>query len=223
MKQQNLSTSEENYLKAIYKISEQVQKNASTNAIANSLDTSAASVTDMLRRLAGKKLINYEKYKGVSLTTEGIVVATQLIRNHRLWEVFLVKKLRFSWGKIHDIAEQLEHIKSDELIMRLDAYLDFPRFDPHGDPIPNANGKFTIRSQVVLSEMHKGQEGILVGVKEQNSDFLKHLNSIPIKVGTQITVVETNSFDGSMKIELDSKKEVTVSKSIVYNLIVKKK
>ncbi len=217
-----LSTAEENYLKAIFKISERAQKSASTNAIAKHLMTSAASVTDMLKRLSEKKFINYQKYKGVTLTIEGSWQATQLIRKHRLWEVFLVKKLRFTWDQVHDIAEQLEHIQSNELIMRLDAYLDYPKFDPHGDPIPNADGKFTIRNQTPLSEMHKDQTGSLVGVKEHHSDFLLYLNSQNIKLGTIISVIETMPFDKSMRVELDGKREVLISHLVTQNLLIKK-
>ena len=217
-----LSTAEENYLKAIFKISERGHKIASTNAISKHLLTSPASVTDMLKRLAEKTLINYEKYKGVTLTLSGSKVATQLIRKHRLWEVFLVKNLRFSWDQVHEIAEQLEHIQSEELIMRLDAFLDYPKFDPHGDPIPNADGKFTIRNQTLLSDMHKGQEGMLVGVKEHNTEFLKYLTSLNIKLGTMITVIETVSYDSSMKILLDNKSEIMITSAITQNLLLRK-
>lgn len=217
-----LSTAEENYLKAIFKISERAQKSASTNSIAKQLSTSAASVTDMIKRLAEKQLIDYEKYKGVNLTSLGNKMATQLIRKHRLWEVFLVKKLRFSWDQVHDIAEQLEHIESAELTMRLDAFLDYPKFDPHGDPIPNADGKFTIRSRTPLSDMHKGQEGMLVGVKEHQTDFLQYLNSLNIKLGTSIMVLETMPYDGSMKVQLDHKTEILVTAMVAQNLLLRK-
>lgn len=217
-----LTTAEENYLKAIFKIYERTQKSASTNAIAQHLSTSAASVTDMLKRLAEKKYINYEKYKGVTLTSEGNKAATQLIRKHRLWEVFLVKKLRFTWDQVHDIAEQLEHIQSNELIMRLDAYLDYPKFDPHGDPIPNSDGKFTIRNQTPLSDMHQGQSGSLVGVKEHHSDFLLYLNALHIKLGTIIAIKETMPFDKSLRVELDHKREVLITNQVAQNLLIKK-
>ena len=176
----------------------------------------------MLKRLAEKTLINYEKYKGVTLTASGNKVATQLIRKHRLWEVFLVKNLRFSWDQVHEIAEQLEHIQSKELIMRLDAFLDYPKFDPHGDPIPNADGKFTIRNQTPLSDMHKGQEGMLVGVKEHHTDFLKYLTSLNIKLGTMISVIETIPYDSSMKILLDNKSEIMITSAITQNLLLRK-
>jgi len=216
-----LSIAEENYLKAIFKISERSQKTASTSSIAKRLDTSAASVTDMLKKLSDKSLINYEKYKGVTLTTEGLRLATDLIRKHRLWEVFLVKKLRFSWDQVHDIAEQLEHIKSKELIQRLDAFLDYPKFDPHGDPIPNAEGKFTIRSQSALSDLHVGQKGSLVGVKEHKNEFLKYLNKLNVKLGTSIKVLDYVPFDKSMQIEIDGKEVTTVSDTVANYLLVK--
>ena len=218
----SLTTAEENYLKAIFKISERSQKSASTNAISRHLSTSAASVTDMLKRLAEKKYINYERYKGVTLTSEGSKLATELIRKHRLWEVFLVKKLRFTWDQVHDIAEQLEHIKSDELIMRLDAFLDYPKFDPHGDPIPNADGKFTLRNQTPLSDMHMGQKGSLVGVKEHHTEFLQYLNTQNIKLGTEIDILGIMAFDKSMHLKIDGKKEILITQQVAHNLLIKK-
>lgn len=217
-----LTKTEENYLKAIFKISEKSKKSATTNAIAHQLGTSAASVTDMLKKLAEKELINYERYKGVTLKATGSRVATTLIRKHRLWEVFLVKNLRFSWDQVHEIAEELEHIPSDELIMRLDAFLDYPKFDPHGDPIPNADGKFTIRSQTALSEMHKGQQGILVGVREHSSEFLKYLGKLNIKLGTHIAVIGQELFDKSIQIIVNKKDTLTISDIVAQNLLMKK-
>ena len=140
---QHTSTAEENYLKAIFKITEKEGKTATTNAIAAALNTTAASVTDMLKRLAEKDLINYEKYRGVQLSSGGEQIATILIRKHRLWEVFLVNKLGFAWDEVHELAEQLEHIQGEALVERLDEYLGRPQFDPHGDPIPDAEGRWT--------------------------------------------------------------------------------
>ena len=157
MSQLTLSSAEEDYIKAIYKISERDPKAVHTNAIALHLNTTAASVTDMIKRLATKGIVNYEKYYGVTLTTQGQRMATMILRRNRLWEVFLVSKLRFPWHQVSHIADALEHVVDEELILRLDAYLDYPKFDPHGDPIPNAEGRFTIRSQKSLSELHIGQ------------------------------------------------------------------
>ncbi|MBC7884784.1 MAG: metal-dependent transcriptional regulator [Saprospiraceae bacterium] len=217
-----LSFTEENYLKAIFKIAEKEKKTVSTNSIARHLKTTAASVTDMVKRLAEKELIHYEKYKGVSLTLSGNKVATNLIRKHRLWEVFLVNKLRFAWHQVHDIAEELEHIEFEELISRLDAFLDFPKFDPHGDPIPNAEGKFTLRSQISLSELNVSSQGIVLGVKEHQTEFLKHLTKLNIKLGSEIKIIEITDYDLSMKILIDHKHETTISKNISQNLLMKK-
>lgn len=216
------STTEENYLKAIFKITERTQKAASTNSIAEKLKTSAASVTDMLKRLSEKELINYEKYKGVTLTASGIKVAIHLIRKHRLWEVFLVKKLYFSWDEVHDIAEQLEHIKSVELVNRLDNFLGNPKFDPHGDPIPNAEGKFTLRNQVSLDQFTIGEEGTLVGVKEHDKDFLQFLDKLEIGLGSQLKVVDKNNFDHSKKILINNSVNELFTDQVCKYLFVKR-
>lgn len=217
-----ISKTEENYLKAIFKISERSQKSASTNSIAHHLGTSAASVTDMVKKLAEKKYVQYERYKGALLTASGRKVATSLIRKHRLWEVFLVKNLRFSWDQVHEIAEELEHIQSEELIMRLDAFLDYPKFDPHGDPIPNADGKFTIRNQSALSDMHKGQQGLLIGVRDHSKEFLKYLSKHNIKLGTHIAVIGHEIFDRSFQVIVNKKDTITLSEAVTQNLLMKK-
>lgn len=217
-----LSIAEENYIKAIFKIAEKEKKSVSTNAIAKHLSTTAASVTDMLKKLSEKDLVHYEKYKGVSLSNQGNKIATHLVRKHRLWEVFLVSKLRFGWHQVHEIAEELEHIDSDELIARLDAFLDYPKFDPHGDPIPNADGKFTIRNQISLSELYIHQSGIVLGVKENQSDFLKYLTELHIKLGSVIRIIDITLFDKSMKIMIDEKFEASISHQVAQNLLVKR-
>lgn len=217
-----LSFTEENYLKAIFKITESAQKAASTNSIAGRLQTSAASVTDMLKRLADKEVINYEKYRGVTLTNQGSRLATKLIRKHRLWETFLVKKLYFSWEEVHELAEQLEHIQSDELINRLDNFLGNPKFDPHGDPIPNAEGKFTLRNQVSLDQFHEGDTGVLVGVKEHETSFLNYLNDLNINLGTEIKVLTINNFDLTRKVEINKIGGHMFSSQICKKLYVKK-
>lgn len=217
-----ISQTEENYLKAIYKISENDEKSASTNAISRRMKTSAASVTDMLKRLAEKSLINYIKYKGVTLTPKGVDLATKLIRNHRLWEVFLVDKLEFRWDEVHELAEQMEHIHSDELINKLDAYLGYPKFDPHGDPIPNAQGKYTLRSQIELNQLRETEAGVVVGLKYHEKPFLQHLDNLGIALGTQINVLQKNTFDQSIKISIDHSKETFISNEVSKNLLVKK-
>ncbi len=215
-----ISTTEENYLKAIFKVSEKLQKPASTNAIATEIATSAASVTDMLKRLSEKGLLNYEKYKGVTLTDQGQQLATTLIRKHRLWEVFLVDKLHFSWDEVHEIAEQLEHIKSPELIVRLDEYLAFPKFDPHGDPIPDAEGNFTYRNQVLLHKLQTNEHGVVVGVQEHSPAFLQYLDRIDLRLGTQIEVLEHFEFDESIQVKLNNDRELLLSQKVCQNLFV---
>lgn len=222
MKLNKLTIAEENYLKAIFKIAETDKKSVSTNALAAYMQTAPASVTDMIKRLYEKSYIIYTKYKGVSLSAEGNKVAIGLIRKHRLWEVFLVDKLRFSWENIHEVAEQLEHIQSEELLLRLDAFLDYPRYDPHGEPIPNNEGKFTLRTQLQLSELSTGITTMVLGVKESEKSFLKHLNSLKIKLGSQLTIIERIDFDGSMKIMVEKKETHTISCNIAQNLLVKR-
>lgn len=219
----SISQTEENYLKAIYKIQEQSDKPASTNAIAGAMNTSAASVTDMIKRLSEKDLVNYERYRGVTMTDSGQQIATSLIRKHRLWEVFLVEKLDFSWDEVHDIAEQLEHIQSEELIERLDEYLSFPRFDPHGDPIPDADGVFAFRKQVLLAEIKVGEIGIVVGVQDHTSDFLQYLDRMQLTLGTEIKLLERYAYDDSVKILLSSAKEIVISKKVSQHLFIQKK
>jgi DtxR family Mn-dependent transcriptional regulator len=218
----NISQTEENYLKAIYKISEKTGRNASTNAIAKSMDTSAASVSDMLKRLAEKSLINYEKYKGVNLTDEGSNIATSLIRKHRLWEVFLVEQLKFSWDEVHEIAEQLEHIKSSELVERLDEYLDHPKFDPHGDPIPDAEGNFTFRRQVLLAALSPGEKGAIVGVQDHSTAFLQYLDQMHLVLGAELEVLEHFAYDESIRVLVGGKTEVTLSQKVCQHLFVQK-
>jgi DtxR family transcriptional regulator, Mn-dependent transcriptional regulator len=217
-----ISHTEENYLKAIFKLSEGDNTSASTNAISKEMSTSAASVTDMLKRLADKNLINYEKYKGVTLTKEGNKIATNLVRRHRLWEVFLLEQLDFSWDEVHDMAEQLEHIKSDELIERLDKFLEYPKFDPHGDPIPDAEGNFTYRKQILLSEFKEKEKGILVGVNEHSSSFLQYLDKHSLNIGATITVIEHFDFDRSIKIKINDK-QFNISENVAKNLYLKSK
>ncbi len=217
----NITNAEENYLKAIFKIAEKENKAASTNKLAEVMGTSPASITDMIKKMSDKKLVNYTKYYGVTLTSEGSKIATNLIRRHRLWELFLVDKLRFPWHQVHNIAEELEHIKSDDLVARLDAFLNYPKFDPHGDPIPNAEGKFTIRSQSPLSDARKGQKYVLVGLKENNYDFLKFLYDQGFKIGSSITLLEKSDYDHTAKILLDGRSEILLGAVVTQNLLVR--
>ncbi len=197
-----LSLSEENYLKAIYKLLEKGQEKISTNSISEMVATSPASVTDMLRKLAEKKLINYAPYKGVTLTAAGKRHATGIVRKHRLWELFLVEKLKYSWDEVHEIAEQLEHIQSESLVKRLDAFLGTPKFDPHGDPIPDDNGNIETTSNIPLSNFGVNQQLIVSGVFDHSTEFLKYLAKLGITTGTELTIKEVNPFDHMLAIRI---------------------
>jgi len=215
-----MTFSEENYLKTIYHLTTISDSEVSTNAIAEKMETKASSVTDMLKKLAEKDLVYYKKYQGVSLTEKGKLTAKMIVRKHRLWEVFLVEKLDFSWDEVHDIAEQLEHIKSEKLINKLDDFLGNPTEDPHGDPIPNAIGQIVKIEKQLLSELTENQKGICVGVKDTSSEFLKYLDKQEIALGSKIEIVSIESFDLSLKIKVDDK-ELTISNKIASNLFVK--
>ncbi|WP_296685054.1 metal-dependent transcriptional regulator [Flavobacterium sp.] len=215
-----MTFSEENYLKTIYHLTTSLSTEISTNAIAEMMETKASSVTDMLKKLAEKDLVHYKKYQGVFLTPKGKLAAKMIVRKHRLWEVFLVEKLAFSWDEVHDIAEQLEHIKSEQLINRLDDFLGNPTEDPHGDPIPDANGQIIKVEKQLLSELSEKQSGICVGVKDTSSEFLKYLDKQGIALGSTIEILTKEVFDSSLKIKIDGK-EVTISNKIATNLFVK--
>jgi DtxR family transcriptional regulator, Mn-dependent transcriptional regulator len=213
-----LSFAEENYLKTIYHLSEGIEGTVSTNAIADSLNTKAASVTDMIKKLSRKGVLSYQKYRGVQVSEAGKKAALQVIRKHRLWETFLVDKLKFNWDEVHVVAEQLEHINSTLLIKRLDEFLAYPKFDPHGDPIPDENGEFKAKPQVVLNLCTNGQIGIIVAVKDSNPAFLKYLDKIGIYLGAKIKVLEKVEYDGSLEIQIDGKKTVFISKEVSENI-----
>ena len=215
-----MTFSEENYLKTIYHLIAISDAEVSTNAIAESMETKASSVTDMLKKLAEKDLVNYVKYQGVSLTPKGLLAAKMIVRKHRLWEVFLVEKLDFSWDEVHDVAEQLEHIKSEKLINKLDDFLGNPTEDPHGDPIPDAQGKIIKIEKKLLSELEQNQIGICVGVKDSSTEFLKYLDKNEIALGTVLEILVKEDFDLSLKIKIGTR-ELTISNKIASNLFVK--
>lgn len=212
---------EENYLKAIYQSNENSRNQVSTNAIAKIMRTSPASVTDMLKKLSDKDLVYYEPYKGALLSSAGAQIATQLIRKHRLWETFLVNKLGFSWESVHDIAEELEHIEAPELMTRLDTYLGHPKYDPHGDPIPSADGKFTLREQTILTRIEQGETVVVVGVKKHSSEFLTYLNELKIGLGTTIYIAHRSNYDNSIKVRLDDDREHLITEQVSNYLLVK--
>lgn len=215
-----LSFTEENYLKAIYHLSNEGSDSVNTNSLAESMSTTPASVNDMVKRLAQKKLIGYQKYKGATLLSKGKKVALTIIRKHRLWEVFLVEKLEFKWDEVHEIAEQLEHIKSPNLIKRLDKFLGYPTMDPHGDPIPDEDGvmKETVRASI--SEVGVGENGIVVAVNNDDTLLLQHLDQIGIKLGSRIQIVDRMDFDGSVSISIDEGSKQFISKTVAENLMI---
>lgn len=214
-----MTLAEENYLKAIFHLEYESEGEVSTNAIAERMDTKPSSVTDMVQKLAEKGMLIYKRYKGVQLTDEGRKLAAYVIRKHRLWEVFLVEKLDFHWDEVHEIAEQLEHIQSDELVTRLDKYLGSPDFDPHGDPIPDEHGVLKRTSKKLLSEIDKNEKGVCVGVKETSPEFLQYLDKKKISIGTKITVLGKEFFDGSMVIQV-GRDQFFISHKIAENLFV---
>jgi len=214
-----MTISEENYIKVIYHLSLVSPKGVNTNAIAGMLETKASSVTDMLKKLSEKELVSYQKYQGVTLTESGFLSAKMIVRKHRLWEVFLVEKLGFAWDEVHEIAEQLEHIKSESLINKLDAFLEFPAFDPHGDPIPDENGVIKKVNKLLLSEVDLNKEYHCIGVKDSASDFLKYLDKQKIALGSTFIVKEKESFDDTLLVEVNAK-EITISNKIANNLYV---
>lgn len=213
--------SEENYLKAIYHLELESDKGISTNAIAEQLETKASSVSDMIKKLSDKKVVVYIKYKGVNLTGLGRKTAANIVRKHRLWEVFLVEKLNFSWDEVHDVAEQLEHIKSPKLINQIDALLGFPTHDPHGDPIPDKDGNIKIIEKSLLSTLSIKESGICVGVDDSSSEFLQFLDKKGITLGNQIIVLEKEDFDNSLSIQIGDKK-MSISNKIANNLYIRK-
>lgn len=211
--------SEENYLKTIYHLETASGKGISTNSIAKKLQTKASSVTDMVKKLAEKEVLVYKKYQGVSLTNFGKKTAINIIRKHRLWEVFLVEKLNFSWDEVHDVAEQLEHIKSPKLINELDAFLGFPKTDPHGDPIPDKDGNFQKIDKKLLSSLEENESGICIGVNDSSSEFLKYLDKNGISLGKPVQVLSVEPFDGSLTILVEGK-EISISNKISNNIYI---
>jgi len=216
-----LSQTEENYLKAIYSLGLHSGDNVSTNKIAERLNTKASSVTDMIKKLSDKKLIDYKKYKGSKLTLEGRRIAVKIVRKHRLWEVFLMNKLDYKWDEVHDLAEQLEHIKSGTLINKLEAFLEFPTHDPHGDPIPDKNGNIEHHKNVMLSSVAIGEMCTIIGVKDSSTAFLNYLDNSKIQLGSVLKLISKEEFDNSIIIE-NNGNPMSISNQISKNLFVKK-
>lgn len=212
------SFTEENYLKTIYHLSV-LNNPVQTNAIAERMHTKAASVTDMLKKLAEKQLVDYIKYQGVNLTAKGKLTAVHIVRKHRLWEVFLVDKLNFKWDEVHEVAEELEHIKSNLLIERLDEFLNFPKVDPHGDPIPDQHGNFENLGFIRVNQLKINETGTITGVSEHSSVFLKHLEKLGLVLGKNITVQEISEFDHSVELLMENQR-LSISKELAKHILI---
>jgi len=213
-----LTSSEENYLKAIYHLSGPKHVPVSTNAIAEALDTKAASVTDMIKKLDKKRLVTYHRYQGVAPSPRGLVEALKIVRKHRLWEVFLVNKLKFRWDEVHDIAEQMEHISSPRLINRLERFLGNPQFDPHGDPIPTEEGEIPVLSQTCLLDAKPNLKCTITSVNSDERAFLKYLDKLGAYIGATIQVLDHIEFDGSLEVSIDNQSSVFISKEAAQNI-----
>ena len=209
----NLSIAEENYIKSIYHL-QQLHESVNTNALADHLKTKPASITDMLKKLQSKGLVQYNRYKGFKLSRDGNKAALIIIRRHRLWEVFLVDQLRFSWEEVHEVAEELEHVRSKKLIDKLDAFLSHPKFDPHGDPIPDNNGRLSVRQQLPLSELPLNKQAVITSVQNQSSELLSFLTSQNIMIGTRLEVKRKLPFDNSIEIKFKNRQSLNISEQV---------
>jgi DtxR family Mn-dependent transcriptional regulator len=216
-----LTYTEENYLKAIYTIQHaNVSGEVSVNEIAEKMHTRPATVTDMLRKLSEKSLIHYEKYKKIHLSAAGKKVALSILRKHRLWETFLHKKLNFSWDEVHEVAEELEHIHSQKLVDKLDEFLGFPEFDPHGDPIPKHNGDIPASTAQALALVKEGTPCKVVAVKDTSTSFLQQLERYEMQIGSQLTITERMPYDNSITVKMKKGNSFQLSEKIALNILV---
>lgn len=211
--------SEENYLKAIFQLQEETEGGISTSSLSEKLETKAASVTEMLKRLSDKELVDYQKYYGVQLTKTGRKQALLIVRKHRLWEYFLVERLNFNWDEVHEVAEQLEHIKSPKLVEELDSFLGRPQYDPHGDPIPDKDGNLPKSPTKKLSQLKLGDRGICKGFNDNSSAFLQFLDKQSIGLHTPIEILHIEQFDASMTVRV-AQREVLLSKTATDNIYI---
>ncbi len=214
-----LSESEENYIKSIYTLQSKTEK-VNTNSLAGYLNTAAASVTDMLKKLKSKKLLEYKRYYGFRLNEAGNKEALKIIRRHRLWEFFLVSKLGMEWDEVHAIAEELEHVSSIDLIKKLDQYLGQPKIDPHGDPIPDEKGDVAELKQVALNDFSLKKNGIVSSVSSQTNEMMKMLNHYGIGIGSQIKVLKAFDFDDSLQVKISKQPAFVISSRFAQNIFV---
>ena len=216
----NITHAEENYLKNIYHL-QQSEGMVTTNDLAAVLQTKPASVTDMLKKLKAKKLLQYEPYKEFCLSTQGKKIALNIVRKHRLWEYFLVDKLKFDWDEVHEVAEQLEHVGSKKLVDKLDAFLNYPRFDPHGDPIPDSHGKITMQQQTSLVNLPLNRQAEVTSVRNQSTELLEVLKHRNIQIGTRLEVKNRFDFDKSVEVKVKNFTPITISEQLAKVLFVK--
>ena len=215
----NFSISEENYIKSIYHLQQQ-NDTVTTNSLAHEIQTRPASVTDMLKKLQVKKILEYEKYKGFRLNAIGNKVALNIVRRHRLWEYFLVTKLGFEWDKVHAIAEELEHVSSIELIQKLDTFLNYPQTDPHGDPIPDKHGKVPNIKQLSMAEIEEKKTVVVSSVSNQSTEMLELMKHYNVGIGTEIKIIRRFSFDGSVEIKVSKQAPCILSEQVAKNIFV---
>ncbi|NTS40759.1 MAG: metal-dependent transcriptional regulator [Chitinophagaceae bacterium] len=211
--------SEENYLKTLYKLESKQIKKVNNIALSKALELNPATVLEMVRKMSERKLVEILADKTIQLTEKGKKKALQIIRRHRIWEVFLVDKLNYKWNEVHDLAEQLEHIESDDLVKRLETFLGFPSVDPHGDPIPDENGKMKIIKKQPLTEAPQKKKLMITGLRNSSDDFLRYLDRIGLFIGETVEVAEVEDFDRSLTI-LHKKKSLTISHEAADNLLV---
>jgi DtxR family Mn-dependent transcriptional regulator len=215
-----LSTTEENYIKALLRISSEGDGEAGTNQLAARLEVRPATVTDMVKKLKEKSLVDYKRYGKIKLTEKGRNKATEIVRKHRLWETFLFNKLGFSWDEVHEVAEQLEHIQSDKLIDQLDKFLGYPKFDPHGDTIPKANGVFKLEVRDSLVDSEAGKDYTIIAVRDNSPEFLQYASRIGLTINSVVSVIEHFNFDGSIAISIDGK-TMNISQKVAENVYIK--
>jgi DtxR family Mn-dependent transcriptional regulator len=216
----NLTQAEENYIKSIYHL-QQSDGSVNTNELATMLGARPASITDMLKKLKAKKLLQYEPYKEFCLSGQGKKIALGIVRKHRLWEYFLVEKLQFGWDEVHEVAEELEHVSSKKLVEKLDAFLNYPHFDPHGDPIPDSNGKMSIQQQINLVDMPFNKQAEVTLVGKQSTELLELLKHKNIHIGTKLEVKKKFGFDNSYEVKVKNMQSITISEQLAKALFVK--
>jgi DtxR family Mn-dependent transcriptional regulator len=216
----NYSASEENYIKTIFHLQSK-DDTVTTNELAKELRSRPASITDMMKKLKAKKLVHYQPYCGFSLTAEGKKVALSIIRRHRLWEYFLAEKLKFSWDEVHEVAEDMEHVSSKKLIDKLDEFLGFPRFDPHGDPIPDSHGRLETTKQISLVSLPINSSATVIHVTDQSAEMLELLDEKNISIGSKVVVKRKFDFDNSLEIKTGKQPLFSISEKLAKNIYVK--